>query len=72
MKSSKTPQLLLPHSLVSGGILAEVANYKFNLAVLIHRQKKIWERLGLPVNKSSLVRSVISLSETYLEPLVNL
>lgn len=72
IKSSKTPQLLLPHSLVSGSILAEVANYKFNLAVPIHRQKKIWERLGLPVNKSSLVRSVISVSETYLEPLVNL
>ena len=42
------------------------------LAVPIHRQKKIWERLGLPVNKSSLVRSVISVSETYLEPLVKL
>ena len=67
--SSKMPQSLLPHSYFSSSILAKVAEYKFNLALPFHRQIKLWQALGLPVKGRQLATNIITVSQTYLEPL---
>lgn len=67
--SSQMPQSLLPHSYVSSSILAKVAEYKFALALPFHRQKKLWQAVGLPVNDRQLATNIITVSQTYLKPL---
>ena len=67
--SSKMPQSILPHSYFSSTILAKVAEYKFNLALPFHRQIKLCQAAGLPVEGRQLATSMIRVSQTYLEPL---
>jgi transposase len=67
--SSEMPQSILPHSYFSSTILAKVAEYKFNLALPFHRQIKLWQAAGLPVEGRQLATSMIKISQTYLEPL---
>lgn len=70
--SSTMPQSLLPHSYFSSSILAKVAELKFNLAVPFHRQIKLWQAIGLPVEGRQLATNIIKVSQTYLEPLYQL
>ena len=67
--NSRTPKALLNHSYLSSSILAQVANYKFNLALPCHRQMKLWHAVGLPVQDKALDRALIKVSQRYLKPL---
>ncbi len=66
--SSEMPQSFLPHSYFSSTILAKVAELKFNLALPFHRQIKLWQTIGLPVDGRLLATNIIKVSQTYLEP----
>ena len=67
--NSQTPKALLNHSYLSSSILAQVANYKFNLALPCHRQLKFWHAVGLPIQDKNLDRALIKVSQRYLKPI---
>ncbi|WP_283595083.1 IS66 family transposase [Limosilactobacillus galli] len=67
--SSSMPQALIPHSYFSSSILAKAAKYKFGLALPFHRQRTLWQAVGLPVDGKQLATNMIKVSQTYLKPL---
>lgn len=67
--SSRVPMALLPHSYFSSSIMAQIANYKFNLALPFHRQVELWQTVGLPINDKQMAVNTIKVSQTYLVPL---
>ena len=67
--SAESPQTLFPHSYYSSSVLAEVIFNKYDLAVPLHRQQRIWRRFGLPLTTKSMARSVINGSFQFFEPI---
>lgn len=67
--SADSPQPLFPHSYYSSSVLTEILVNKYVLAIPLHRQQKIWQRLKLPITTKSMANAVINGAIRFLEPI---
>lgn len=69
---AKIPSPLLNHSFLSSSLAARIIYQKYNMGIPLYRQEKDWYDLGLALPRSITSRWCISLSQYYLEKLVEL
>lgn len=69
-KKAETPKSLLNHSLASPSIVSEVMVQKYANSLPLYRQEKIWENLGITLNRTTMANWIIRCSEEYLSPIV--
>ena len=63
------PKPLIPKSMVSASLMAEIMHQKFVLGVPFARQEKEWYRLGVNLHRSEISRLTIRVCEKWLKPL---
>ena len=68
--SAPVPPSLLPHSLATPGLAANVLCQKYLLAVPFYRQEAAWAKLGLPLTRATMANWAIALSRYYFFPLI--
>ncbi|MCP4936274.1 MAG: IS66 family transposase, partial [bacterium] len=71
IKTTPLPPQPIPKSNATPGLLAYIATAKFMDALPLHRQEKIFNRLGIHLPRATLARWVIQ-SGTLVQPLINL
>ncbi len=71
IKTTPLPPQPIPKSNATPGLLAYIATAKFMDALPLHRQEKIFSRLGIHLPRATLARWVIQ-SGTLTQPLINL
>ncbi|MFI3255801.1 MAG: IS66 family transposase [Eubacteriales bacterium] len=59
---------LMKHSLASPSAVANVMTQKYVDGLPLHRQEKIWKRLGIDLSRSTLANWVIQCADRYLKP----
>lgn len=70
VKSAPVPPSLLPHSVATPALAADVLCQKYVLAVPFYRQERAWARLGFPLSRTNMANWAIALSKYYFLPLV--
>ncbi|MCV3326863.1 IS66 family transposase [Pediococcus ethanolidurans] len=60
---AQPPVALIPHSLASASLVAEVIHKKFELATPLYRQLNDWQQLGIKLSEATLANWVIKASE---------
>lgn len=65
------PSSVLPHSIATASIVAQVMYQKFVMGVPLSRQEKDWYRHGLVLPRSNMAHWVIRCSEEWLTPIYN-
>jgi len=68
---ASVPKALIPHSLGSASVIAEIIHQKFEQGVPLYRQLKDWQRMGLELSETTISNWVIKGSQV-IEPLYNL
>jgi transposase len=63
------PSSVLPHSIATASIVAQVMYQKFMMGVPLNRQEKDWYRLGLVLPRSNMAHWVIRCSEEWFTPI---
>jgi len=71
MIQAQVPKPLIPHSLGSTSLIAEIIHQKFEQGVPLYRQLKDWQRLGVDLTETTLSNWIIKTSEL-VKPLYNL
>ena len=66
------PSPVLPHSIATASIVAQVMYQKFMMGVPLNRQERDWHRLGLILPRSNMSHWVIRCSEQWLTPIYDL
>lgn len=59
----RAPQALIPHSIATSSLVAEVLHQKYTLGTPLYRQIKEWNRAGILVSESTLTNWVIKTAE---------
>ena len=62
------PSPVLPHSIATASLVAQVMYQKFMMGVPLNRQEKDWYRLGLVLPRNNMAHWVIRCSEEWLSP----
>lgn len=60
---SQAPNALMPHSLASVSVIAEILHKKFELGVPLYRQLQDWKRLGVDLSETTIPNWVIKVSQ---------
>ncbi|BDZ31324.1 hypothetical protein MH1LPH_17900 [Lactiplantibacillus brownii] len=60
---SQAPKALIPHSLASVSVIAEILHKKFELSVPLYRQLQDWKRLGVDLSETTIANWVIKVSQ---------
>ncbi|MFC6169700.1 IS66 family transposase [Lapidilactobacillus mulanensis] len=68
---AQTPAALIPHSLTSASLVAEIIHKKFLLATPLYRQLADWQRLGIVLSEATISNWIIKTSQL-VEPIYNL
>ncbi|ANK60936.1 transposase [Loigolactobacillus backii] len=68
---AQTPVALIPHSLASASLVAEIIHKKFLLATPLYRQLADWQRLGIALSEATISNWIIKTSQL-VEPIYNL
>jgi transposase len=68
-KKAAIPSPVLPHSIATASIVAQVMYQKFMLGVPLSRQEKDWMQIGLVLPRSNMANWVIRCSEEWLTPI---
>ena len=68
-EAAPVPKPLVPKSMVSASLMAEIMHQKFVLGVPFARQEKEWYRLGVNLHRSEISRLTIRVCEKWLEPI---
>lgn len=68
-EAAPVPKPLVPKSMVSASLMAEIMHQKFVLGVPFARQEKEWYRLGVNLKRSEMSRLTIRVCEKWLEPI---
>lgn len=71
IKTASKPPQLLPKNNASPSLLAQIATAKYVDGVPLYRQEAQFERLGIPLSRTTAARWMIELSEKIV-PLMNL
>jgi transposase len=71
IKTAVAPKELLPKSIAGSSLIAYIITSKYVDALPLYRQEKIFERISADLNRSSMARWMIKVSEQ-LVPLYNL
>ena len=66
-----TPRPIMPHSLGSASVIAEIIHQKFEQGVPLSRQLKDWQRMGAAFSETTLANWIIK-SGDLMRPLYNL
>lgn len=66
------PPQLLPKSLASPALLAQITTAKFVDGLPLYRQEAQWERLGVELGRATMAQWQIQLGGTHVVPLINL
>lgn len=67
--SAKTPNPVLPGSLVSPSLLSILIDMKYNKMMPLYRQEKAFEELGIDISRQNMASWIIKGSERYLKPI---
>ncbi len=67
--SAKTPNPVLPGSLVSPSLISILMDMKYNKMMPLYRQEKSFEELGIDIPRQNMASWIIKGSEKYLKPL---
>lgn len=65
------PSSVLPHSIATASLVAQIMYQKFVMGTPLSRQEKDWYRLGLVLPRSNMAHWVIRCSEEWLTPIYN-
>lgn len=65
------PTPVLPHSIASASLVAQVMYQKFAMGLPFSRQEKDWYRLGLVLPRANMANWTIRCSEEWLMPIYN-
>ena len=68
-EAAPVPKPMVPKSMVSASLMAEIMHQKFVLGVPFARQEKEWYRLGVNLHRSEISRLTIRVCEKWLEPI---
>lgn len=72
VKIAPVPRQLLPRSLASPSLLAQIATAKFVDGLPLYRQEAQFHRLGVPLGRATMAGWMIQLGGTHVVPLINL
>lgn len=65
------PSSVLPHSIATASLVAQIMYQKFTMGIPLSRQEKDWYRLGLILPRNNMAHWVIRCSEEWLIPIYN-
>ena len=68
MQKAAVPAPLLPHSISTPSLVAQIMYQKFALGLPLARQENDWHRLGLVLPRGNMARWIIRCSQEWLEP----
>ena len=71
LKKAEVPPSLLPHSLATPALAAQVLTQKYEMGVPFHRQEKAWKELSFPLTRTTMANWTMALSKYYLAPLMD-
>ena len=71
VRIASPPKVLLPKSIATAGLVAQIITSKYCDALPLHRQEKIFHRLGLEIGRGSMSRWIIALGNR-LSPLLDM
>lgn len=72
VKIAAVPLQLLPKSLATPSLLAQITTAKFVDGLPLYRQEAQFHRLGVPLGRASMAGWMIQLGGTYVVPVINL
>ncbi len=70
-QKAAVPNPVLPHSIATASLVAQVMYQKFAIRIPFNRQEKDWYRLGLVLPRANMANWTISCSEDWLTPIYN-
>lgn len=70
-QKASIPGSVLPHSIATASLVAQIMYQKFVMGTPLSRQEKDWYRLGLILPRSNMAHWVIRCSEEWLTPIYN-
>lgn len=68
-QKAAVPIPVLPHSIATSSLVAQIWNQKFALGLPFSRQERDYDRLGLVLSRRNMANWTIRCSEQWLEPL---
>lgn len=68
-RKAAIPSSVLPHSIATASIVAQVMYQKFMMGMPLNRQERDWHRLGLILPRSNMAHWVIRCSQEWLTPI---
>lgn len=68
-KKAALPTPVLPHSIATPSLVAQIMYQKFKQGVPSARQEKDWEQLGLIISRSNMSHWIIKCSQLWLSPI---
>jgi len=68
-QKAKVPTSVLPHSIATPSLVAQIMYGKFLMGIPLNRQEKDWYRLGLILPRSNMAHWMIRCSEEWLQPI---
>lgn len=68
-QKAAVPKPVLPHSIASPSIVAQVMYQKFVMGTPGNRQEQDWHRLGLVLSRNNIANWIIRCSEEWLYPI---
>lgn len=72
VKIAPVPLQLLPRSLATPALLAQIATAKFVDGLPLYRQEAQFHRLGVPLGRATMAGWMIQLGATHVVPIINL
>ncbi|HEY9063239.1 MAG TPA: IS66 family transposase [Pseudobacteroides sp.] len=70
-QKAAVPTPVLPHSIATASIVAQVMYQKFAMGIPFNRQENDWYRMGLVLPRSNMANWTIRCSEEWLNPIYN-
>ena len=70
-QKATVPTPVLPHSIATASLVAQVMYQKFAMGIPFNRQEKDWYRIGLVLSRSNMANWTIRCSEEWLTPIYN-
>ncbi|WHH59791.1 IS66 family transposase [Petroclostridium sp. X23] len=70
-QKAAVPTPVLPHSIATASLVAQVMYQKFAMGIPFNRQEKDWYRMGLVLPRANMANWTIRCSEEWLTPIYN-
>ena len=70
-KKGTLPVSLLNHSKASASLVAQVMTQKYDLALPLNRQERMWERSGVILSRTTMANWIIRCHDEYLRPITD-